>query len=121
MLQGQGPSATASRIPPAPPGTFTIAGDDSGLYPGASKQLVLVVSNPQHFAIVVTSIQTTVGNASQTCSGSYLSVGAFSGQLQVADGGQASVTVTVTLSHAAPDACQGAIFPLTYHGSAVKA
>jgi hypothetical protein len=123
MLQGEGSSAAAPPVPPSPPppGSFAIAGDIGGLYPGASRQLVLVVSNPQHFSIVVTSIQTVVGNASTSCSGSFLSVGTFAGQLQVPGNGHASVTVAVTLSHAAPDACQGAVFPLTYHGSAVKA
>jgi hypothetical protein len=127
MLLGKGTSTHEARSvlgrkksAEPPPGRFTIGGSVGGLFPGASKQLVLHVANPQHFAIVVTRIQTTVESPSQSCSGSYFTVPAFAGQLRVPAEGHAEVTVTVTLSHAAPDACQGAVFPLRYSGSARK-
>jgi len=120
-LRGHGHSRpTAAAVNNNPHGTFTIAGSVGGLYPGASAQLVLTVSNPQPFAIDVTSITTTVGNPSASCSASNLTVAAFSGNLTVPGRGSAKVTVPVALSHAAPDACQGVEFPLTYNGLAQK-
>lgn len=115
VVSGQaGPAAGVSTTP----GRFGIAGAVGGLYPGASAQLVLTVTNPLHFAIVVTSISTTVGSPSAGCVASNLTVAAFSGQLTVAAGGSAQVSVPVALSHAAPDACQAAVFPLQYSGVA---
>ena len=101
-------------------GRFGISGSVTGLYPGASMPLVLTVSNHQEFAIVVDSITTSVGSPSPACASANLSVSQFTGNLAVPAEGTSNVTVTVTLSHAAPDACQGAVFPLQYSGTAVK-
>jgi hypothetical protein len=100
---------------------FKISGKLKGLYPGAKRGLVLVVHNPQTFAIVVTSITTTIASPSAGCQASNLVVGAFSGQLTVAAGGSAKASVPVLMQHGAPDACQGAVFPLTYSGLANQA
>lgn len=101
-------------------GRFTISGSVTGLFPGASMPLVLTVSNHREFAIVVTSITTSVGSPSPSCASANLSVSQFVGNLSVPAEGTSKVTVTVTLSLAAPDACQGAVFPLQYTGNAVK-
>lgn len=120
-LRGHGRSRTTAAVKDDPHGAFTIAGAVGGLYPGASTQLVLTVSNPQPFAIDVTSITTAVANPSASCAGSNLSVAAFSGNLTIPGRGAKKVSVPVALSHAAPDACQGVVFPLTYSGLANKA
>jgi hypothetical protein len=96
--------------------SFRIAGSVAGLYPGFTKVLVLTVTNPQFFRIVVTSITTTVKGASSTCLASNLSVKAFSGQLSVPGRGSAKVSVPASLALGAPDACIGATFPLSFHG-----
>jgi hypothetical protein len=101
-------------------GRFGISGSVTGLYPGASMPLVLTVSNHQEFTIVVTSITTSVGSPNQACVSADLSVSQFIGSLSVPAKGTSNVTVTVTLTHGAPDACQGAVFPLQYSGTAVK-
>ena len=111
-----GAPVTAAATP-----AFTIHGSVSALYPGAAKHLTLVVTNNESFAIVVTSISTTVADASPTCVHTYFSVAAFSGALRVAAKHSASVKVTVTLKHSAPNACQGARFPLRYIGTAGRA
>lgn len=103
------------------PAGFGIGGSVGGLYPGDSAQLVLTVTNPQHFAIAVTSITAAVGTPRAGCDATNLTVGAFSSNLTVPAGGHASVQVPVTLASAAPDSCQGAEFPLTYSGLAHKA
>jgi hypothetical protein len=127
MLHGYGaswqPTALTSRqtglaATSASSGTFRIAGSIRGLYPGDSAPLVLTVTNPNHFAIVVTSISTTVGRPRASCVASNLTVHRFSGQLEVPASRSAKVSVPVTLSHRAPNACQGALFPLTYSGLA---
>jgi len=124
-LLGVGSSAApvpgqSGAVPSTSPGTFRISGSIGGLYPGDTAQLVLTVTNPQHFPIDVTSISTTVSSPGTGCSFSYMSVAPFSGNLTVPASGSAIVSVPVTLSHAAPDACQGATFPLRYTGLAQK-
>jgi hypothetical protein len=119
-LRGSGAS-TAAAATAATPGTFRISGSVGGLYPGGSAQLVLTVANPQHFAIVVTSISTAVGSPTPGCAASFLHVAAFAGALTVGAESAAQVSVPVVLDHAAPDACQGAVFPLQYAGVAGRA
>ena len=101
--------------------SFRIAGSVGGLYPGGTAALVLTLSNTAHFAIVVTSVTTQVASPEPGCSGSYLTVEPFAGARTVPAEGTAQITVPVVLSHAAPDPCQGAVFPLAYSGLARKA
>lgn len=119
-LHATAPSGVPTGAASPKPG-FRISGSVGGLYPGDSAPLMLTVTNPQQFAIVVTSIATTAGSPNPGCVAGYLTVAGFSGQLTVAAQGSGQISVPVTLSHAAPNACQGAIFPLTYSGSAHKA
>ncbi len=95
---------------------FGITGSVTGLYPGRSTSLQLTVANPQHHDITVTSIATTVGNASASCPSSYLQVTEFAGSVLVAAQHQVTVTVTASMLASAPDGCQGANFPLVYSG-----
>jgi hypothetical protein len=101
---------------PGPRGTFRIGGSIGGLYPGVVTHLVLSVVNPQRYALVITSISTTVGTPKTGCSATNLSVGSFSGHVKVKAHRSVQVAVQVSLAHAAPDACQGALFPLQYSG-----
>lgn len=101
-------------------GRFGISGSVTGLYPGASLPLVLAVSNPHQFTILVNSITTSVGSPSAGCLSTNLKVTAFVGSLSVAPKGTSNVTLVATLSHSAPDACQGVVFPLQYSGTATK-
>jgi hypothetical protein len=122
------PDATAAPLIGAgtsgAPGTrahsFSIAGTVGGLFPGNTSALKLKVSNPQTVAIEVTSLTTTVGDAAIGCAAANVTVSAFSGHLVVPAGKARKATVFVTLVHSAPDACQGAQFPFTYHGLATK-
>jgi len=101
--------------------SFSISGRVSGLYPGAVLPLTLTVSNSRSFPIDVTSISAAVGAPGGGCAASNLTVTSFSGQLFVPGKGARHAVVQVTLRHAAPNHCQGAVFPLTYSGTAVKA
>ena len=114
---GSSSSMPASAVPPA----FTIRGSVGGLYPGSARQLTLALTNNKNFAIVVTSVSTQVGDASATCVAANLSVAQFVGHLTIAGGRTGNVVVSVLMSHGAPDACQGATFPMQYTGLAEKA
>jgi hypothetical protein len=120
-LRGYGGSTKSSVRVANEESGFRIAGVVGGLYPGDTATLVLTVSNAEPFAIVVTSISTAVAAPSAGCKAAYLTVAAWTGALAVPGRAKAQVTVPVTLAHAAPDACQGMVFPLLYSGTARKA
>ena len=82
---------------------------------------MLTVTNPQKVAITVTSITTAVSNASTKCVAANLKVTTFSGHLVVKAGKTAQATVNATMPHSAPNACQGAHFPLLYTALATEA
>lgn len=119
-------SGRGSASEPAPAGgapalsstSFTISGKVGGLYPGAVLPLTLTVTNKLTVPIVLTSLTTKVGAASSSCGTANLAVAPFAGKLPVPAKGKASTTVQVTMAHSAPNACQGAIFPLHYRGQA---
>lgn len=123
VLSGNGTAGPSSQpVTNAAAATgFRISGSVAGLYPGAHLPLALKVTNPQHFAIVVTTISVSAGNAKPGCGAANLKATSFAGKLHVPAGGSAVVTVQVTLAHSAPNACQGAVFPLRYTGAASKA
>jgi hypothetical protein len=97
-------------------GSFRIAGSAGGLFPGHTTPLTLTATNPMAFKIIVTSITTTVNEASATCLAPNLSVSSFSGHLSVPAHGSAKVVVGASLAQGAPDACISATFPLVYSG-----
>jgi len=98
-----------------------MSGSIGGLYPGLTTHLPLRVANREQFAIVVTSVVTTVQDASPACTAANLSVAPFVGTARVLVGGTAIVELTVTLRRSAPRGCEGATFPLQYQGEARKA
>ncbi len=101
--------------------TFTISGSGSGLYPSKTLSLVLTVTNPLKSSITVTSITTTVSNATASCTAANVAVTKFSGSLAVAAGKTGKATVHATMAKAAPNACQGKKFPFHYAGTAKEA
>jgi hypothetical protein len=122
-LSGTGAAVGASTLAAhrtASGANFVITGNVEGLFPGASRSLVLSVSNPEPFTIVVTSITTTVGSPSLQCPGTLMTVTPFSGKRSVPAHGAGQVTVTASLHHSAPNACQGVTFPFHYSGLAKK-
>ena len=100
---------------------FVVSGRVEGLRPGGTRSLALTVQNPNSVAIRVTSITVAAGTARPGCPGSSLVLPQWTGSLPVAQRGTASLSVNVRLPAGAPDACQGATWPLTYGGTAEKA
>lgn len=99
--------------------TFELSGEVDGLYPGADTTLDAVVTNPYRFAIRVISTTVTVLDASPACPASMLEIGDSREAVEVPPGGTRTVPLAVRMSLRAPDACQGATWPLEFSGTAV--
>ena len=99
---------------------FTIRGHVGGLYPGARKQLSLVVHNRSARVIHVRSITTRVRDARRGCKGRNVRVGRYTGRLRVGPRGWRRVPVQIRMLRAAPDACKKAVFRLEFHGTATR-
>jgi len=99
----------------------------AGLYPGASKSIVVTYSNPNSFPIYVTTATTTARLTSPagpepSCSADYLVTGTYdvAGGLAVPKNGHTSTTLPVSLRSTAPDDCKGASWEVTVTAQAVK-
>jgi hypothetical protein len=83
--------------------------------------LRLRVGDPAPFAILVREVTVTVHNANPGCPHRYVHVASYSGSLRVPPHGSSALRLAITLLPSAPDVCQGARFPLEFHGRAVRA
>jgi len=113
--------------------TFTISGSLSGVYPGAGYPVgmtgaplyvYLTVDNPNNQAIQVTSLTLAVGGASSRCGAANLSPSRETVSFSVVVPKNSTVgghafPMPISMVPGAPDACQGATFPLTLSGVAV--
>ena len=100
--------------------TFSIEGDVDGLYPGATRPLVLTIRNPHPFAIRVTELDVAVADDG-ACSNQLVDVGALLAPVVVQRGASNTTDLDVSLDSDAPDACKNVRFTLTYRGLAEKA
>ena len=100
---------------------FVVSGQVEDLRPGGSQPMVLTMRNPNSVDIRVTDLTVTAGAAGIGCAASSLSLPHWTGSLRVPKRGTASLTVNVALRPSAANACQGARWPLSYGGTAVKA
>jgi hypothetical protein len=108
----------------APGHVFYISGDATGMYPGATVDLPLTVTNPNTAAIEVNSLTVSLtGSNRPACvpDPTNLTTANYAGPPFVVAGnnGTAMVTVPLTMPHGAGDGCQDTTFTLTYGGSAV--
>lgn len=97
---------------------LSVRGSAKRLYPGATVTLPLTVRNSTRYALRLSNVRVTVRNPRRGCSRRYLKVKKLRTRAYVARGRSKKVKVRVTLSRAAPDACQAARFPLRYRVSA---
>lgn len=98
---------------------FDIGGEIAGLYPGVEATLDAEVTNPHSFPIRVTSVSADVLPAGPGCSGAVLDVGEYDDGVVVPASSSTTVPLLVTMDADAPDACQGAAWPLRFTGTAV--
>ncbi len=117
ILSGRGVASTTTAS--VADRSFAIAGSVHGLYPGVTLALPLTVTNGKAFALTLESITTSVANPSTSCGAGNVTVTAFSGHRTIPARGHVVVDVAVSMRHAAPNACEGAIFLFTYSGRAV--
>lgn len=125
---GTKPGAPAKEKDKEDKGVFTISGSATQLTPGTSKPITITITNPNGYAIDVTSISTAVGAPNAGCPASALSVAPFvwtSGPAVTAPG-KGSTTMTLTAHYVDSvtvntSACNGVTFPLTFTGTAEKA
>ncbi|MFI5035649.1 MAG: hypothetical protein ACHQFZ_05535 [Acidimicrobiales bacterium] len=119
-LAGAGDSAALAPREEPHRVAFTIAGNATGLYPGATVPLTLTVANLRPAPLTVLWISTTVVATSAPCGPSLVHVAPFIGRLPVAARGTATATVSASMTPGAPDGCQGAHFHFLYHGEAIE-
>lgn len=99
--------------------SFTVTGEVDGLFPGSSAALPVLITNPQAFAIHVTSSGVTVGDANPACPATLLTVdGATTMSGDVAPGATATIPLVIQVDRATPDACQGATWQLQFLATA---
>ena len=109
---------------------LSVSGSTVGrLYPGARRDLTLVVTNPYHFPIRLTAVSgRLVSTSRRTCAVSTrnLTVGRYAGPpglpLRIAARGRARIGhLTITMPATVANACQGVTFTLRLSATAEKA
>lgn len=90
------------------------------LYPGATAELALTVTNASNQPVDVRRLTVTSGDAAAGCPASLLTVGTFEGSLVVPRNGAATTVVPIELSGAAPNSCKAVGFPLLVEGEGTK-
>jgi hypothetical protein len=104
--------------------TFGVSVGSTGLlYPSVVRDLPVTFSNPNSFAIKVTSysVSVAVPSSATGCPASSLQVpaGPVAVNLEMAKKGQANTTIPVKLGADAPEGCQDVPFSITVNASAV--
>jgi hypothetical protein len=99
---------------------LTITGDVEGLYPGGAAPLSLRIANPHPFDVTVSSLRVEVRDPGGGCPAATLSVDEPPVGTVLPRRSTATVPVMIRMPTTAPDACQGAAFPLEYTVTAVK-
>jgi hypothetical protein len=104
------------------PKSFTIGGSVSGLFPGAAKNLPVLITNQNNQDIKVTGIQINVtGSDKSGCNAGNLSTSNYTGPaFIVLKNSSRTIWLPVSMIHNASNTCQGATFTLQYSGTAVK-
>jgi hypothetical protein len=110
---------------------FAISGTVGNLAPGVSSTLNVTATNPYTVPITLTSLTVSVPSAPANCPVSNLTLNnaAFAGSPPVvtvtglsqqvpANGGSATIPLTILLARNAPNACQNVTFPFNYTGAA---
>src|SRR3954470_14986873 len=92
----------------------TLPTDYSGLYPNADASVPVTVHNPADYELAVHSANVTVGDARPGCPAANLQAFSYSGDVVAPPHGDATIPVRMHMLGSAPDACQGASFPLSF-------
>jgi len=98
--------------------TVKARGDVVGLYPGADRRMRVSVRNRDSRPARLRRFRTRVGNANPVCTDGYLRVRQLKRpQRRIGPHRSILIRVRVRVRPSAPDACQGARWPLRFRGS----
>jgi hypothetical protein len=114
---------TSTEDSPADEDAFSLHAAARGLFPGGTKALRVSITNPNPFRIRVVEISVRVlpDRERPECSTDQLQASDFARELTVPGLGARDVRLWITMLRSAPDACQGATFPLRLDAWAVGA
>ena len=96
---------------------FTLTTSYTGLYPDADVTVPVTVHNPKTYDLAVHTAAVQVGDASPGCAAGYLEASSFSGDVVIPAHGDTTIPIRMHMLASAPDACQGATFPLRFTAS----
>ena len=99
-------------------GEFHVLGRVQGLYPGAGRGLRLMVVNRTEDRMRVTAIRARVGDANAGCESTTLVPTSFRGSMWVPASSIKRLRLPIRMRVSAPDACQGARYPVAFIGRA---
>jgi len=109
-VRGSSPSASAAVPQPA----IKLSGHVAGLYPGAAKSFRVSVDNRSRRRWVVRLVKAVTGAPNRRCPAESLRLAPYRGALELPPRARRSVSLKAALRIDVPDACQGALFPLTF-------
>src|SRR5688500_5149322 len=131
QLSGSSPSSPGNGNKPTDPGRpsntpgissrFPISGSIADLVPGDQRTLLLQVTNPNPFTVSVNQVLVTATAASADCGVANLSISPLPAPVLVGGNASGTAGIPIKLVATAPDACQGATFPLTFSAEVTKA
>jgi LPXTG-motif cell wall-anchored protein len=96
---------------------FTLTTNYTGLYPDADVTVPVTVHNPMAYDLAVHTAAVEVGNANPGCTAGYLEASSFSGDVVAPAHADTTIPIRMHMLASAPDACQGATFPLSFTAS----
>jgi len=96
---------------------FTLTTNYTGLYPDADVTVPVTVHNPMAYDLAVHTAAVQVGNANPGCTADFLEASSFSGDVVAPAHGDTTIPIRMHMLASAPDACQGATFPLSFSAS----
>jgi hypothetical protein len=119
LVGGALTSAAAIPRPATPLGipaarTVFVHGHVRGLYPGATRPMQVSVRNPAPVSVRLVRMTARVSNASSACLSRNVSIRRFVGAKTIAPLGRIRISLRSRMRRRAPNACQGARFPVTF-------
>lgn len=107
-------SGARSGPAPAPQPAIRLSGHVAGLYPGAAKSFRVSVANRSRRRWVVRLVKAVPGAPNRRCPAGNMKLAPYRGAFELPPRARRSVSLRAAMHPDAPDACQGALFPLTF-------
>lgn len=100
---------------------FPISGSIADLVPGDQRTLTVLLTNPNPFTVSVNQLTVTATAASAACGLAHLAIEPLPAPVLVGGNASGTAGIPIKLVATAPDACQGATFPLTFSAEVTRA